>query len=444
LTVGAALLVAPPGAAGLTLSTDGSGRILVTGEAVDPEPSQINVSHEDGPPPFGSWRISQGLANATNAPPCDNVGLCPGSATVQPMTMNLAAQRNEVRALTYQMAAGEPAAVVLDLAMNGGAGDDWLWTTSDGGPKRVFGDDGADMVWLTPPLLHATGEYLTAVPGDYVLYGGAGDDVVQAGFEGAVPQVIPLPPTGVNPGTEATVFGGTGNDVVTGNDGTQVLKGEDGDDKVFGGVGDDFLDGGPGNDLLLPDVGFDRVEAGDGDDTIDGMYWGVNRNYGIGDGYELGSVADSFGCGPGEDTVFADGVDLVRSDCENLGTRGACTREAKLCEGTIVLETTGVASPRITARKAASNKRVRLGKGKFRGKSGQVMDQVASLNSKVDRLAARKGVVKAVAVIECTAKRKRGGEVTKVRKVRLTIVRDPTDPTATQAPVGKLKRARCG
>lgn len=62
------------------------------------------------------------------------------------------------------------------------------------------------------------------------------------------------------------LFGGAGNDRVTGNAGTDELYGGDGDDQLFGLAGDDQLYGGAGNDLLDGGKGVDTMVGGGGND----------------------------------------------------------------------------------------------------------------------------------------------------------------------------------
>ncbi|RIA20489.1 Ca2+-binding RTX toxin-like protein [Ectopseudomonas oleovorans] len=70
-------------------------------------------------------------------------------------------------------------------------------------------------------------------------------------------------------GTDKThnwLFGGGGNDKITGNAGSDELYGGDGDDQLFGLAGDDLLFGGAGNDLLDGGKGVDTMIGGSGDD----------------------------------------------------------------------------------------------------------------------------------------------------------------------------------
>jgi len=70
----------------------------------------------------------------------------------------------------------------------------------------------------------------------------------------------PMPPT--------NLFGGEGNDTLTGSAADDVLDGGPGDDILFGRGGNDILQGGPGNDTLIGGQGSDQMIGGDGDDLI--------------------------------------------------------------------------------------------------------------------------------------------------------------------------------
>src|SRR5262245_34091681 len=72
------------------------------------------------------------------------------------------------------------------------------------------------------------------------------------------------------------LFGGAGNDVLTGGsgadmlfgqNGNDVLLGKGGNDFLFGGAGDDILTGGDGDDQVFGEAGNDRMIWNPGDDT---------------------------------------------------------------------------------------------------------------------------------------------------------------------------------
>jgi len=80
------------------------------------------------------------------------------------------------------------------------------------------------------------------------------------------------------------IFGGAGNDTLTGN------------------AADGFLSGGPGDDELIDPGGQDIVDGGDGNDDLQTR-----------DG-----AADDDRCGDGFDTVVGDPIDSADFDCESL------------------------------------------------------------------------------------------------------------------------------
>ena len=65
-------------------------------------------------------------------------------------------------------------------------------------------------------------------------------------------------------------MGGSGNDTLYGNDGSDYFKGGAGADKLYGGKGDDYIEGGSGNDSLWGGAGEDTFiyTSGDGKDVI--------------------------------------------------------------------------------------------------------------------------------------------------------------------------------
>jgi len=79
--------------------------------------------------------------------------------------------------------------------------------------------------------------------------------------------------------------GGNGNDTLSGGDGLDTLKGENDDDTLAGGAGNDALDGNNGNDSLYGDADGDALVGNNGNDTLTG-----------------GPGADSFSGGLGNDT----------------------------------------------------------------------------------------------------------------------------------------------
>jgi Ca2+-binding RTX toxin-like protein len=62
------------------------------------------------------------------------------------------------------------------------------------------------------------------------------------------------------------ICGGKGNDTINGKGGTDVLIGGPGDDGLFGGTGNDVAKGGTGSDYLSDQQGVDKLLSGDGSD----------------------------------------------------------------------------------------------------------------------------------------------------------------------------------
>ena len=86
-----------------------------------------------------------------------------------------------------------------------------------------------------------------------VVSGGSGDDTISLG-NAALPS--------------AQLFGGSGNDVLTGGAGADQLFGGSGNDTLNGGDGDDLLVGGAGDDTVVGGKGTDTAFLGAGNDTF--------------------------------------------------------------------------------------------------------------------------------------------------------------------------------
>ncbi|MCP5072978.1 MAG: calcium-binding protein [Rhodobacteraceae bacterium] len=82
------------------------------------------------------------------------------------------------------------------------------------------------------------------------LYGGGGDDKVNGG-------------NGID-----NLFGGDGDDKLRGQKGADILKADAGDDRLYGGEGNDNLFGGDGNDILKGGMGRDKLYGGDDADVF--------------------------------------------------------------------------------------------------------------------------------------------------------------------------------
>jgi Ca2+-binding RTX toxin-like protein len=216
-----------------------------------------------------------------------------------------------------------------DDDLNGGPGVDGL--AGGEGVDSLLGGEGDDTLDGA-----AGGDSLNGGTGLDVLVGGDGADTLAGGDDGDDLD---------GGGADDTLDGGTGDDGLVGGDGADVLDGSDGSDMLDGGLGPDVVRGGPGDfdeatyelrpdavNVVIgggpvsgvegegDDLDVERVIGGNGDDTLTGT--GGNHGFDGGPGNDTISIrdgdADSAFCGAGTDTVFADLVDFVLDDCENV------------------------------------------------------------------------------------------------------------------------------
>jgi hypothetical protein len=145
------------------------------------------------------------------------------------------------------------------------------------GELIAVGTDGVDVLHVNRSggelVISANGRRLGEFAADLssiVVDAGAGDDLILISHQVQ---------------TNAELYGGAGNDLISagsgddrvyGEDGSDVLLGNFGDDRLDGGGGDDFLFGGLGDDELLGGLGDDWLFGGPGMDSLDG---GPGRNY---------------------------------------------------------------------------------------------------------------------------------------------------------------------
>jgi Ca2+-binding RTX toxin-like protein len=118
-------------------------------------------------------------------------------------------------------------------------------TTSSNAAGQILVNNGAVSIDGGQPTVANTTEIVVA--------GGNGNDTIS--LNNAV-----LPP--------AQLFGGNGNDALTGGAGADQLFGGNGNDTLNGGDGDDMLVGGNGNDTVIGGKGTDTAFLGNGNDTF--------------------------------------------------------------------------------------------------------------------------------------------------------------------------------
>ncbi|WP_040449093.1 cadherin domain-containing protein [Hoeflea phototrophica] len=167
--------------------------------------------------------------------------------------------------------------------LNGGAGNDTIHGGAQGdlliggaGDDRLYGGAGNDTLRLES--------------GADVLDGGDGHDVLDIWSSGGVTVNLAtgtVSGTGVN-GTTVSgieeVWGGDGNDILTGSSAAETLYGDNGNDTISGGAGDDNLYGEVGEDQLSGGTGDDLLSGGAGDDTMFGEDGNDIFIYAAGDG----------------------------------------------------------------------------------------------------------------------------------------------------------------
>lgn len=187
------------------------------------------------------------------------------------------------------------------LSMHGGAGNDTLYMFDIGGGSLYGGNDD-DLIYA-----NTTGDYVAEI----MVFGGAGDDSVRAwagtdvrGGAGADDILVQAGRMAWGeagndlidisdldePDQASTLYGGAGDDSLSGSGigdalhgglDNDVLFGDRGDDSLYGGLGNDTVWGGYGADLISGGRGADTLYADDGEgpeipDLLEGAWIGKN------------------------------------------------------------------------------------------------------------------------------------------------------------------------
>jgi hypothetical protein len=139
------------------------------------------------------------------------------------------------------------------LSVTGDNADDAIAITRDAAGQILINGGAISVQGDQPTLTNTT---------QIDVFGGNGNDTISLDNI-APPAGQALPP--------ATLFGGNGNDMLTGGGGNDMLFGGNGDDTVIGGKGSDTAFLGNGNDTFIwnPGDGNDVVDGGRGFDTLD-------------------------------------------------------------------------------------------------------------------------------------------------------------------------------
>lgn len=131
-------------------------------------------------------------------------------------------------------------------------------------------------------------------------------------------------------------IGGSGNDVITGTTGANVLSGGGLDDKLFGGGGNDVLDG---------QAGWDALYGGQGDDTLYGQAGESDRFH-----FALGDGSDTIhGFDPTAHKLFFTGLGLTLANLTVVEDGGGVTLAFPSISGAPTVRILGVTAAQMTS-----------------------------------------------------------------------------------------------
>jgi len=163
--------------------------------------------------------------------------------------------------------------------IEGGDGNDSV--LGGGGNDLLGGDAGADVIegGIGNDSMYGGGgnDVLIGGSGNDLFNGGAGYDTADysAATDNLVVNINWPNPQAVSAlqGTDTLVNmegieGGSGNDLLVGNAGGNIIRGNGGNDDIYGLAGADVLEGGAGNDRLEGSGGDDTMTGGAGNDTV--------------------------------------------------------------------------------------------------------------------------------------------------------------------------------
>ena len=137
----------------------------------------------------------------------------------------------------------------------------------------------------------------------------------------------------------AQLFGGDGNDTLTGGSGNDDLSGQDGNDSLFGGAGNDALSGGSGADFIAGGAGNDTLFGGDGNDFLDGDQGADVGFLGAGDDvfrWDQGDGSDRVEGGSGSDEMLFNG--FAAAEQFTLSANGNDSALFTRVQGNIVMD----------------------------------------------------------------------------------------------------------
>ena len=221
----------------------------------------------------------------------------------------------------------------LANVLTGGLGGDQLDGLS--GNDRLIGGDGNDVLsgGLDTDRLQGGDGVDGGIGGpgaDFISGGDGTDDYVDYSAVTA-PLVVTVPDGNNNDGAAGerdnvqpdneVLFGGSGDDQLSGTDNGGQVWGRGGNDQLFGGDNDDLLEGEQGNDVLEGGFRGDAMNGGSGTDTVDyGWHW-------YDDGFDVVGVSSTPDGAADDGNASLDqgtaGTDNVGADVEDvLGSGG--------------------------------------------------------------------------------------------------------------------------
>ncbi|MEP7157786.1 MAG: right-handed parallel beta-helix repeat-containing protein [Chloroflexota bacterium] len=142
-----------------------------------------------------------------------------------------------------------------EVQVFGMAGNDQIFLAGLTRNATVDGGDGHDLINAARVLASQVTLTLLGGSGNDIIIGSAGDDLLDGGSGND----LLLGGAGND-----RLNGGSGNDILLGGIGNDVLDGDDGHDILLGGSGDDFLRGGKGKNILIGGPGNDKLDGGPG------------------------------------------------------------------------------------------------------------------------------------------------------------------------------------
>jgi Ca2+-binding RTX toxin-like protein len=179
--------------------------------------------------------------------------------------------------LKYQAADGKQSRVVITRSGRTVTVDDKVAVKAGKGCKAVKGDRTKVRCTLkktpskiTVNLGNRNDSLVNRSDLKLFVWGGTGNDSITGGPRHDLLQGDQGNDKLYGRGGADSLYAGAGNDMVSGGDGDDFILGEDGRDRLYGGAGGDAVSGGDGDDWLHGGAGQDQLLGEGGKDTIAG------------------------------------------------------------------------------------------------------------------------------------------------------------------------------